>query len=89
MVKDVHIFYCTCKKGLGGRGFAVCAQQTEAEILLNKGTATYSKGMNWLFLALTSFPVWIHAENLFAITAFTPLKRRQRKTLLRGFISHI
>lgn len=88
MVKDVHNFYCVCKKGLGG-GVAVCAQQTEAEILLNKGIATYTKGMNWSFLAHTSFPVQIHTHNLLAITAFTPLKRVQRKALLRGFISRI
>lgn len=88
MVKDVHNFYCMCKKGLGGGGCDLCSAN-RSKILLNKGIATYTKGMNWSFLAHTSFPVQIHTHNLLAITAFTPLKRVQRKALLRGFISRI
>lgn len=57
MVKVVCTFYYRCKKGLGGVSqFVSSSVRREAEIPLNKGTATYSKGMNWLFLAHTSFP---------------------------------
>lgn len=66
-----------CKRGVG---FFLSFVLSKQKPKLNKGTTIYTKGMNWWFLAHTSFPVWIHMHKLFAITAFTPLKGGRRKT---------
>lgn len=59
--------------------FVLSKQKTK----LNKGTAIYTKGMNWLLLAYTSFPVWTHTHNLFAITAIYSSQKRPKENFAK------